>query len=145
MEKKILKYIIIIIILIVIITVAFVIIKIVSRNNINNNLENEVKITPNKEKFVINQISMYSTMNNIINKYFDYIYSNNSEAVLNTLNENYIYNKNISINNVLNIVQDVKSNQKYFSQKIIELQSSLSTRNYFVYGYIINSETSITR
>ena len=144
MEKKILKAIIIVGILLVVLFIVLITNYILTNNKQKEEREetfNNLDLEADLELNEIYSLSEFATFNNFINSYFKYIYEKNTQAVLSVLNSDFIDNNNITNINVLNNIDKVEQNQKYYSKKIIELNSSLSIKNYFVYGYFTNNIT----
>ena len=147
MEKRVIKAIIIVVILIIILLGAFIVIDLINKKIQKDERENTFNSLILEADMQLNEVYGFSenaSFNNYINSYYDYIYNNNSEAVLAVLNSEYIKENNLNNENIFNNIEKVGKDQKYFSEKILELESSLSVRNYFVYGYITNDNTNIT-
>lgn len=141
MEKKIIKFIIIIIFIVIILIGLLIFSNNKDKKEKREEFESELELKPSNELKISEYNNYYITFNDYINKYFDYILSQNSEGLLNLLSSDFINDEKISASNVLDNVDNINTNTTYNVKKIYELDTSVSVKNYFVYGYISNEET----
>lgn len=141
MEKKIIKFIIIIIFIVIILIGLLIFSNAKNQKEKSEEFEDELELKPSNELKISEYNNYYITFNDYINKYFDYILSKNSKGILNLLSSDFINDEKISASNVLDNVDNINTNTTYNVKKIYELDTSVSVKNYFVYGYISNEET----
>lgn len=144
MDKKLLKYIIISICLIIVISIILVVAIIVIKDQNKKKLTEEINVKSSYEKNIVTNFSQLTDFNNIINNYYNDINLKNKTSIFNILSKEYLNKNNISEENILEHVEKIKDNQKYYATKIYEVQSNMSYRMYFIYGYIVNNETRQT-
>lgn len=140
-QKK--KVIIIIIILLIIFTVTVLLLVNNSDddnnetpgNNTNTNIDNS-----SIEDIRINTLEdedSFFTLQRIINNYYDIIRSNDAERLYNVLVENYIYNNNITVNNVLSVLDNSYEDTSYIAKDIQYIEGENITY-YIINGYLLN-------
>ena len=139
-QKK--KVIIIIIVLLIIFTVTVLLLVNNSDdnnetpgNNTNTNIDNssieDVRINTLEDE------DRFFTLQRIINNYYDIIRSNDAEILYNVLVENYIYNNNITVNNVLSILDNSYEDTSYIAKDIQYIEGENITY-YIINGYLLN-------
>ena len=104
-------------------------------NNTNTNIDNssieDVRINTLEDE------DRFFTLQRIINNYYDIIRSNDAEILYNVLVENYIYNNNITVNNVLSILDNSYEDTSYIAKDIQYIEGENITY-YIINGYLLN-------
>ena len=119
--EKIKKILVFLIILVILLLIIIVITKI---NNKSNNIEynrsedQQGDSIVKSDKEVLKNSTIFFTVEDSINIYFDKIKENNFEAVMNILNQKYIKEKNITKDNIRLYINNVNQNQKFIATKI---------------------------
>ncbi len=104
-------------------------------NNTNTNIDNssieDVRINTLEDE------DRFFTLQRIINNYYDIIRSNDAERLYNVLVENYIYNNNITVNNVLSVLDNSYEDTSYIAKDIQYIEGENITY-YIINGYLLN-------
>ena len=140
-QKK--KVIIIIIVLLIIFTVTVLLL--VNNSDDDNNETPGTNTNTNIDNSSIEDIRIntlededsFFTLQRIINNYYDIIRSNDAERLYNVLVENYIYNNNITLNNVLSILDNSYEDTSYIAKDIQYIEGENITY-YIINGYLLN-------
>lgn len=140
-QKK--KVIIIIIILLIIFTVTVLLL--VNNSDDDNNETPGTNTNTNIDNSSIEDVRIntlededrFFTLQRIINNYYDIIRSNDAERLYNVLVENYIYNNNITVNNVLSVLDNSYEDTSYIAKDIQYIEGENITY-YIINGYLLN-------
>ena len=140
-QKK--KVIIIIIVLLIIFTVTVLLL--VNNSDDDNNETPGTNTNTNIDNSSIEDIRIntlededrFFTLQRIINNYYDIIRSNDAERLYNVLVENYIYNNNITVNNVLSVLDNSYEDTSYIAKDIQYIEGENITY-YIINGYLLN-------
>lgn len=140
-QKK--KVIIIIIVLLIIFTVTVLLL--VNNSDDDNNETPGTNTNTNIDNSSIEDVRIntlededrFFTLQRIINNYYDIIRSNDAERLYNVLVENYIYNNNITLNNVLSILDNSYEDTSYIAKDIQYIEGENITY-YIINGYLLN-------
>lgn len=139
--KKIKKYIIILIIMIIILFTFTILFAIFQKEKTKEEFSNSIKLEPLKTLNLDFSFEDYITINNCVDRYLYSISEKDNTKILNLLSQNYIKDNKITKDNVFDKINNVDLNSSYYSSKIYELDTSISIKNYFVFGYICNNKT----
>ena len=140
-QKK--KVIIIIIVLLIIFTVTVLLL--VNNSDDDNNETPGTNTNTNIDNSSIEDVRIntlededrFFTLQRIINNYYDIIRSNDAERLYNVLVENYIYNNNITVNNVLSVLDNSYEDTSYIAKDIQYIEGENITY-YIINGYLLN-------
>ncbi len=115
----------------------------------NNNYGNTTKQEEPADLYTDTNIKKVQTMplllatQDAINKYYGYIYNNNSSAVVAVLDKDYINSNGISTNNVIDKLRVTNARSNFYATKVYSKEISFDHEyKYWVYGnlYTDNSE-----
>ena len=99
--------------------------------------ENPAQIVNGKKPIRTRMISYYSTINDCVKAYLTMVKSNNSEVVIDYLNEDFIKNNGINEKNVFNILGHFKDYDSYRTMEMYELDGD-TYFEYYIKGKIDN-------
>lgn len=102
-----------------------------TNTNIDNSSIEDIRINTLEDE------DRFFTLQRIINNYYDIIRSNDAERLYNVLVENYIYNNNITVNNVLSVLDNSYEDTSYIAKDIQYIEGENITY-YIINGYLLN-------
>jgi len=105
------------------------------KNRTENEVNNNVPIEEKAKIIKVDNVSMFFTVENCINKYLTYLYSKDTEIVFNLLDESYKKEFDISKENVIQYVEDLNGIYT-FSAKDMYYEKNGDIQKYYVTGEI---------
>jgi len=103
------------------------------------NFKKEDDKTPEVEKNKILLLSDYNdffTVNSSIYKYISYLQKKDYDSILKILDTSYKSSNNITLENVVNFVENLEGNHSFSSKKIYYEVIDDNIIKYYVYGYL---------
>lgn len=91
------------------------------------------------DKELVENTTVFFTVENCINDYVSYIQEQDNKAIYNLLDENYVKNNKININNVKDYIENFNSNEMFIATKMYE-QRKENINTYIVEGLKDDSE-----
>lgn len=91
------------------------------------------------DKELVGNTTVFFTVENCINDYVSYIQEQDNKAIYNLLDENYVKNNKININNVKDYIENFNSNEMFIATKMYE-QRKENINTYIVEGLKDDSE-----
>ena len=91
------------------------------------------------DKALVENTTVFFTVENCINDYVSYIQEQDNKAIYNLLDENYVKNNKININNVKDYIENFNSNEMFIATKMYE-QRKENINTYIVEGLKDDSE-----
>lgn len=111
-------------------------------NTINNEISNNN--TVEEEPSVLytdtsihktESIALLLSTQDCINKYYDYVYNKNSDAVISILDDEYIQEKNINKDNLFNNIKNINEKTQFFAIDVYEKEISFDHEyRFYIYG-----------
>lgn len=105
------------------------------RSNSDNIVDEKIEQN-NKELEQVKSATAYFTVQSCVNKYISYILENDSEAVYNILDNDYIEKNEITENNVLNKINDITEQVVFEATKMYVEEIDENNNKYYVSGVL---------
>lgn len=121
----------ILLVLLLFVSIIVIITRFISTDNENNPIKKDTKISN------VSSYSKFFTLDECANKYIKYLQKQDKDSLIKLLSTNYQQENNISINNVLDKLDNLTDSEYSFQSKMIK-QEKLSHKKtkYYVYGLL---------
>lgn len=133
--KKLKTFIVILITILIIIVAVIVLLKHQVLKKSEDKVNNNVQVEEELNIMQVNNASMFFTVENCINKYLSYLYSQNTEVIFNLLEEGYKTKFGINKTNVLQYVEQLDGSYVFTAEDMYYPKNG-DIQTYYVTGKI---------
>lgn len=131
--EKLRKFILFIVIIIIILIVCIISIRFHKKNNEIQEVEDTGdKLYVDTGVQEINDINMYAIIEDIVNTYIDYNSNGENEKLINLIDDKYIKNNNITIDNIIDKIKEIKGSPLVLINNITQQNISNNKTIYYI-------------